>query len=79
MRESEKKIARIAGFRYVPVDHPIPKKPKVLLIWIDVPHDGLLHQILPVHNRCNEEWSLATTHRAMGHVVSMIINVDFVK
>ncbi|KAF8374302.1 hypothetical protein PRIPAC_80731 [Pristionchus pacificus] len=31
MRESEKKIARIAGVRYVPVDHPIPKKPKSII------------------------------------------------
>ncbi|GMS92662.1 hypothetical protein PENTCL1PPCAC_14837 [Pristionchus entomophagus] len=31
MRESEKKIARIAGVEYVPVNHPIPEKPKSII------------------------------------------------
>ncbi|GMS81751.1 hypothetical protein PENTCL1PPCAC_3926 [Pristionchus entomophagus] len=31
MRESEKKIARIAGVQYVPINHPIPEKPKLLI------------------------------------------------
>lgn len=68
MRESEKKIARIAGVRYVPVDHPIPKKPKVHIHYF---HDTTNRQrsLISVHHRSNEEWPMETTCRVMGHVV----------